>query len=94
MVIRVVAIEDHPLMLKAILDELSNQPGIQVVGTANHGSELQRLVRETTPDVVILDGHPLPQGERERLLNGHDLLPLPSAGEGWGEGGAKSSNGG
>jgi DNA-binding NarL/FixJ family response regulator len=53
--IRVVVIEDHPLMLKAVLDELSSQPGIQVVGTADHGSKLPRLVRETSPDVVILD---------------------------------------
>ena len=29
---------------------------------------------------------PLPQGERGRPLNGLGLLPLPSAGEGWGEG--------
>ncbi len=29
MVIRVVVIEDHPLMVKAILDELSNQPEYQ-----------------------------------------------------------------
>lgn len=42
-------------MLKAIQDELSNQPGIQVVGSADHGSELPRLVREYSPDVVILD---------------------------------------
>ena len=55
MPIRVVVIEDHPLMLKAILDELSSQPSIQVVGTAVHGAELPRLVRETSPDVVILD---------------------------------------
>ena len=55
MPIRVIVIEDHPLMLKAILDELSSQPNIQVVGTAVHGAELPRLVREASPDVVILD---------------------------------------
>lgn len=55
MSIRVVAIEDHPLMLKAILAELATQSDIQVVGSAEHGSELPRLVRETSPDVVILD---------------------------------------
>lgn len=55
MPIRVAVIEDHPLMLKAILDELSPQTGIQIVGTAIHGAELPRLVRETSPDVVILD---------------------------------------
>ena len=55
MPIRVIAVEDHPLMLKAILQELTSQADIQVVGTATHGRELQRLVRETAPDVVILD---------------------------------------
>lgn len=55
MSIRVVVIEDHPLMLKAILGEIASQPGIQVVGSAEHGSELPRLVRENSPDVVILD---------------------------------------
>jgi len=42
-------------MLKAVLRELCDQADIQVVGTATHGSELQRLVSETSPDVVILD---------------------------------------
>ena len=55
MPIRVVIIEDHPLMLKAIEDVLTSHSGIKIVGTATHGSELSRLVRETTPDVVILD---------------------------------------
>jgi len=55
MPIRVIAIEDHPLMLKAVVDELNAQQDIQVVGTAGHGSELFHLVRETSPDVVILD---------------------------------------
>jgi len=55
MLIRIVIIEDHPLMLKAVVDVFANHPQIQVVGTATHGSELPRLVRELSPDVVILD---------------------------------------
>ena len=55
MSIRVVAVEDHPLMLKAILQELDAQHDIQVVGKATHGSQLRRLVRETSPDVIVLD---------------------------------------
>jgi DNA-binding NarL/FixJ family response regulator len=53
--IRVVAIEDHPLMLKAIVQELAGQDDIQVVGTSTHGGDLQRLVRTASPDVVVLD---------------------------------------
>ncbi|MFZ2097583.1 MAG: response regulator transcription factor [Anaerolineales bacterium] len=55
MAIRVAIVEDHPLMVKAIVDVLSNLPDITVVGTSNHGFELPKLVRETSPDVVILD---------------------------------------
>jgi DNA-binding NarL/FixJ family response regulator len=55
MTIRVAVIEDHPLMLKAVVQELETQTDIQVVGTATHGAELHRLVRETAPDVVVLD---------------------------------------
>jgi DNA-binding NarL/FixJ family response regulator len=55
MAIRVAIVEDHPLMVKAIVEVLSNQPDITVVGTSNHGFELPKLVRETSPDVVILD---------------------------------------
>ncbi len=56
MSIRVVVIEDHPLVLKAVVDVLASHGGeIQVVGTTTQGTELSRLVRETTPDVVILD---------------------------------------
>lgn len=56
MSIRVAVVEDHPLVLKAIVDVLTaHGDGIRVVGTTNQGAELSRLVRETTPDVVILD---------------------------------------
>ena len=54
MPIRVAVIEDHPLMLKAVVQELDGQNDIEVVGTADHGTELLSLARETCPDVVIL----------------------------------------
>jgi len=53
--IRVVAVDDHPLVLKAVVQELENCEDITVVGTAPHGSEVHRLVRETEPDVLVLD---------------------------------------
>jgi len=53
--IRVIAIDDHELILSAVSDELSKQQDIELVGTADHGSQLHDLVREKSPDVVILD---------------------------------------
>ena len=51
MPIQVVAIEDQPLIHKAILQELNTQPDIQVVETAMQGPScttlaVQRLLRE------------------------------------------------
>jgi len=42
-------------MLQAVVRDLEAHEDIEVVGTAAHGAELHRLVRETFPDVVILD---------------------------------------
>lgn len=55
MSIRVVVIEDHVLMRKAVLDQLAMHTDIEVIQTAVHGDELPRLAREFNPDVVILD---------------------------------------
>lgn len=53
--IRVIAIDDHELILSAISEELSKQQDMELVGTADHGSQLHSLVREKSPDVVLLD---------------------------------------
>ena len=53
--IRVIAIDDHPLILKALSDLLKEYPDIQLVATTNQGSQLLKLVREKTPDVAIVD---------------------------------------
>jgi DNA-binding NarL/FixJ family response regulator len=53
--IRVIAIEDHPLMRMMIAETLSGQPDIALVGTAEHGSQLFQLARQTSPHVVVLD---------------------------------------
>jgi DNA-binding NarL/FixJ family response regulator len=55
MTIRVIAVDDHPLILKALSDLLKEYPDIQLVATANQGSQLLKLVREKKPDVAIVD---------------------------------------
>ena len=55
MTIRIIAIDDHPLILKALSDMLKEHPDIQLVATSNQGSQLLKLVREKKPDIVILD---------------------------------------
>jgi DNA-binding NarL/FixJ family response regulator len=53
--IKVLIIEDHHLMLQAVVDQLSVEPDITIVGTSNKGSEVHQLVQQTRPDVVVLD---------------------------------------
>jgi DNA-binding NarL/FixJ family response regulator len=53
--IKVAVIDDHPLILKAVVDGLAAQNDIHVVATADHGSAMHRLAREKAPDVIILD---------------------------------------
>jgi DNA-binding NarL/FixJ family response regulator len=55
MTIRIIAVDDHPLILKALSDMLKEHPDIQLVATSNQGSQLIRLVREKQPDVAIVD---------------------------------------
>ena len=55
MTIRIIAIDDHPLILRALSDILKEHPDIQLVATSNQGSQLLRLVREKKPDIAILD---------------------------------------
>ncbi|MFN2305181.1 MAG: response regulator [Anaerolineales bacterium] len=53
--IKVIVIEDHYLMLKAVVGQLESEPDIEIVGTSNKGSEVHQLVRALSPDVVVLD---------------------------------------
>src|SRR5512135_544720 len=55
MTIRVIAVDDHHLILKALSDLLKGYPDIQLVATSNQGSQLLKLVRDHKPDVAIVD---------------------------------------
>lgn len=53
--IRVVLADDETLLRSAITALISFEPDIEVVGQAADGAEAIRVVRQTGPDVVILD---------------------------------------
>ena len=52
---RVVIVEDHPLMLRAIREIFEHADGFFVVGTASSGLQVEPLVSRTRPDLVLLD---------------------------------------
>lgn len=53
--IRILAVDDHPLMLDGILFALTSQPDLEVVGTARTGAQAVDLYRSLVPDVTLMD---------------------------------------
>jgi DNA-binding NarL/FixJ family response regulator len=53
--IRVLVVDDHPVLRAGLEAVLRSEPGFVCVGTAGDGHELVAMLRRTGPDVVLLD---------------------------------------
>ena len=53
--IRVLCVDDHPLVRKGVASSLATEPQIALVGEADNGRDALRLYRELVPDVVLMD---------------------------------------
>lgn len=69
--IRVLLVDDHPLVIDGIQARLENEGAIAVVGRGGNGQEAIDLCRELQPDVVLMDiSMPVMNGlEATRILN-------------------------
>jgi DNA-binding NarL/FixJ family response regulator len=54
-VIRVMTVDDHPLMMAGISGEINSQPDMRVVAEASDGDEALILFRRHRPDVTLMD---------------------------------------
>jgi DNA-binding NarL/FixJ family response regulator len=53
--IRVLCVDDHPLVRKGIASILANEPDMLLVAEANNGREAVSLFKEHQPDVTLMD---------------------------------------
>ena len=64
--IRLVVIDDHPLILQGVIDAFSLEPEFEVVGQSASGGDAVELILRLSPDVAIVDVN-LPE------KNGHQI---------------------
>jgi DNA-binding NarL/FixJ family response regulator len=53
--LRLLVVDDHPLMVEAISLALGTDGDFEIVAVATSGADIVPLVRRTTPDLVLLD---------------------------------------
>jgi DNA-binding NarL/FixJ family response regulator len=53
--IRVLVVDDHPVLRAGLEAVLRAEPGFVCVGVAADGAEMARVLHRTAPDVVVLD---------------------------------------
>jgi DNA-binding NarL/FixJ family response regulator len=53
--IRVLTVDDHPLMREGIAAIINNEPDMLIIGQASNGREAIQQFREQRPDVTLMD---------------------------------------
>ncbi|MFD5123869.1 response regulator [Streptomyces sp. NPDC058385] len=75
MTVRVVLADDQPLVRSGLRVLIADTPDLEVVGEAANGEEAVRLVREVSPDVIVMD-------IRMPGMNGIEATSLVTSGPG------------
>ncbi|WP_137389343.1 LuxR C-terminal-related transcriptional regulator [Rhodoligotrophos defluvii] len=74
--ISVVIADDHPLVLRALQDILSQEPGFALAGCASSGDQALALICDTRPDIAVLD-LTMPGKSGLEILRTMNLSSLP-----------------
>src|SRR6266478_1236634 len=53
--IRVLLVDDHPVVRKGLSSFLSNYSEVSIIGEASDGQEALRKARELAPDLLVMD---------------------------------------
>ncbi len=53
--LRLLVVDDHPLMRRALQTAVSTESDIEVIGSAADGRQAQQMIKQINPDIVLLD---------------------------------------
>ena len=53
--VKVMVVDDHPIMRNGLRDALGDEPDFEVVGLASDGVEAVRTAQSVEPDVIVMD---------------------------------------
>ena len=53
--IRILLVDDHPILRRCLAARLKAEPEIDVIGEASDGCEAIELARQSLPDLIIMD---------------------------------------
>jgi two-component system, NarL family, nitrate/nitrite response regulator NarL len=53
--IKILIVDDHPVVRKGLLSCLAAKENLKIVGEAANGTEAVRLVKDLAPDIVLMD---------------------------------------
>ena len=57
MTLRILLVDDHPMLRNGVRQCISQGPNFSVVGEASTGQEAIQLAADLSPDIVIMDAH-------------------------------------
>ena len=73
--IRVMLVDDHPMMRRGLRDTLEDSGGFELVGQAADGEEAVKKAEESRPDVIVMDVMMPKKNGVEACRDILDLLP-------------------
>jgi two-component system response regulator DegU len=53
--IKLVVVDDHPLFRQGVVDALSLEPDMTVIGQASSGEDALEMIRSLSPDIAVID---------------------------------------
>src|SRR5277367_2333783 len=77
MPIRIVVADDHPIVREGIIANLTRQRGMKVVGQGGDGEEVLAIIKQLSPDLVLLDLR-MPRRDGLNLLKEINQSKLPT----------------